>query len=218
LRMLKRADAVIGPVRALVGNLCQRMDKQVEFEIKGGDVLVDERCISPVLRTLAHLLRNALDHGIEVADERGDKPPLGKLELCIEEDPVTWRVKVVDDGRGIDTERLGAKVIERALLTSDELARMSEEEKLRLIFLDGVSTAQAATEISGRGVGMAAVLDAVQHVRGDIHVSSRVGAGTTITISVPKPEVLHYVEGRPSFYSPREMASWHSPYPSEAPA
>lgn len=216
--LLKRAEMVIGPVRALVTNLCQRLEKQVEFELEGGDVLVDERYVGPIFRTLPHLLRNALDHGIEPSDERGAKPAPGRLQLCIEETPTDWLVKVVDDGRGIDTERLGTKAVERGLISPSELSQMSHEEKQRLIFLDGLSTAHTATEISGRGVGMAAVLDAIRQVRGHIRVQSALGAGTTIVLSIPKPQVLHNVAGRPSFYSLRAMTFSTSAYPSSPPS
>jgi two-component system, chemotaxis family, sensor kinase CheA len=215
--VLKRAEVVIGPVRALVANLCQRLDKQVDFEIEGGEVLVDERHVGPVFRTLPHLLRNAIDHGIESLDERGAKPGVGRLRLCIEETPVEWLVKVFDDGRGIDAERLSAKASERGLISLAELSSMSLEEKHRLIFLDGLSTALAATEISGRGVGMAAVLDAVRQVGGHIHVQSSLGAGTTIALSIPKPQVLHHVAGRPSFYSLRTTTARISTHPGSLP-
>jgi chemotaxis protein histidine kinase CheA len=162
----------------------------VEFVMVGGDVKLDARKVRPVVRTLAHLLRNALDHGIESPDDRGEKPTTGRVEVRVEECATEWTIHVTDDGRGIDTDALAAESVRRGLLTADDAASMSTAEKRNLIFMDGLSTAAAASDVSGRGVGMAAVKAAVEAEGGEMDVSSTRGEGTQFVIHIPKPEEL----------------------------
>jgi two-component system chemotaxis sensor kinase CheA len=188
--VLKRAETVLGPLGSYVEKLAERLEKQVEFVMVGGDVKLDARKVRPVVRTLAHLLRNALDHGIESPDDRGEKPTTGRVEVRVEECATEWTIHVTDDGRGIDTDALAAESVRRGLLTADDAASMSTAEKRNLIFMDGLSTAAAASDVSGRGVGMAAVKAAVEAEGGEMDVSSTRGEGTQFVIHIPKPEEL----------------------------
>ena len=203
--VLKHAGALLGPLDCYVDKLAERLQKQVRFTIVGGNTLVDAPRVRPVMRNLTHLLRNALDHGIEAPEERGDKSATGHVEVRVEDSADAWTLHIVDDGRGIETGALVARAIEQGFVTAEEAAKMSEDEKLALIFRDGLSTAEQASEVSGRGVGMAAVKAAVEAANGTITVKSTVGQGTKVVMRLPKPDAL-----RPSIIPPGIRAS-HPP-------
>ena len=184
----KSVGVIMGPVDTYVRRLGERLEKPLVFSFVGEEIRVDSLPMAPVLGSLAHVLRNAIDHGIEPPGERGNKPAEAILELSVVEQDSGWTVIIRDDGRGIDVSRLGEKAIERNFVTRSELDLMSSQEKLRLVFLDGVSSRDVATELSGRGVGMSAVLGAVENAGGRIDVESSIGKGTTFTIFVPKSQ------------------------------
>ena len=140
--------------------------------------------VTPLLAVLPHMLRNALDHGFEARGERGDKPEMGTLTLTFEEAPSAWTLTVSDDGRGINTEQLRQKAIERGLLRKDE--RLSEDQLAQLIFLPSLSTASEVTDISGRGEGMAAVAETIKNIGGQLSVRTALGKGTSLVIYLPK--------------------------------
>jgi chemotaxis protein histidine kinase CheA len=179
------ASSLLGPIDRLVANLAARLGKQVELVVEGRDVVVDPAEVEGVFRQLPHLVRNAVDHGIEPPEERGEKPETARLVVAIEERRDGLALIVSDDGRGIDREALVAKAIARRLLAPGEAARLSDGEVLALIFHDGLSTAREVSAVSGRGVGMAAVRAAVEERGGCIAVHSVPGAGTTFELFVP---------------------------------
>lgn len=184
--MRKPAHQVLGPLDELVARLAERLEKDVSFELGGAEVLVEGERLRPVVQNLSHLIRNALDHGIEPPDERGVKPRRGHLAVRIVDIGDDLELRVEDDGRGIDTKRVAAKALEKGLIDAEQADRMSEGELLRLIFTDGLSTAQSANDVSGRGVGMSSVLAAVQQLGGDVEVTSSRGEGTSIALKLPK--------------------------------
>jgi predicted ATPase/GAF domain-containing protein/HPt (histidine-containing phosphotransfer) domain-containing protein/two-component sensor histidine kinase len=186
VRLLSARQA-LGPIEAFVAQLASRFGKDVEVNIDAGEVRVDADTVKHVLQSLPHLIRNAVDHGLELPSERLDKPPFATLSINIVDRSRAWVLTVSDDGRGIDEERLVERAIERGVCTREEALGMGRDEKLRLVFEDGLSTAAEVSDISGRGVGLAAVRDAVRRVGGRIEIESVPGVGTTFQITIPKP-------------------------------
>jgi two-component system chemotaxis sensor kinase CheA len=179
------AAEMLGPVDRLVSGLAERLGKEVHFVVEGGAVPVDPDQLRPVFRNIGHLLRNAIDHGIEAPDQRGTKPRAATLAVSIEARDEAWRIRVRDDGRGIDAERLVERAIARGRVTAEGAAALTYDDKVALVFVDGLSSAEQTTEISGRGVGMSAVRQAVQQVAGVMTLESRAGQGTEAVIDIP---------------------------------
>jgi two-component system chemotaxis sensor kinase CheA len=187
--MLRRADQLIGPVRAFVARLAERLEKRVQVNVQGGSVMVDADRLGPAFLSLPHLLRNAVDHGIEVI--RPDTKPIqARIDISVVEDGSCWQLIVEDDGAGIEPDRVAAHAVHKGMVSDEEVARMSPHEKLELIFLDGLSTAEVTTDVSGRGVGMSAVRAAVAPFGGTVRVQSELGSGTRIEVRVPKPRLV----------------------------
>ena len=180
---MKQVATILGPVESAFTLLAARMGKQVKVTFQGRDTLIPDDLV-PVFRNLTHVLRNAIDHGLEPPSERGTKDPLGRLNLAVRSDAGTWTVVIEDDGRGIDTTRLVAKAVERGVVKASDVAAMADDAKLALVFADGISTVEKATDISGRGVGMSAVLAAVKASGGSIKIDSRKGLGTKFTLTL----------------------------------
>ena len=185
-RMRPFADVAHGFPR-MVRDLARRLDKKVSLEIVGEATEVDRDILDQLEAPLTHLLRNAVDHGLEPAEKRqaAGKTETGviRLEACHRAGMLV--VTVADDGGGIDVEHLRSKVVERGL-TSPEMARsMSEAELLEFLFLPGFSTAPAVTEFSGRGVGLDVVQDMVRRVGGSVHMATRLDQGTTLHLQLP---------------------------------
>ncbi|MDQ3235502.1 MAG: ATP-binding protein, partial [Pseudobdellovibrionaceae bacterium] len=184
--LLKSARDLVGPLPDFVKLLAARLDKKAELEIVGGDVRVDADVFGPVMQNLTHLIRNALDHGLEAPDERGSKPAVGHLRLSFAETEDAWTLKLADDGQGIDTEALVRKAVSSGILQANEASQLNQQQKLELIFRDGLSTAQRISDISGRGVGMSAVAESLRASGGQIRVTSRLGQGTEFELWIPK--------------------------------
>jgi two-component system chemotaxis sensor kinase CheA len=159
--------------------------KEIELEIAGGDVRVDRALAEQVGEPLLHLLRNALDHGIETAEERraAGKPVRGRVRLEVAAEGSRVRVRVADDGRGIDTERVARAAVAQGLLEAG--ARLTQSQALRLIFRPGFSTAGRISDVSGRGVGLDVVEHALERAGGELRVRTTGGAGTTFELRVP---------------------------------
>jgi diguanylate cyclase (GGDEF)-like protein len=187
-------EALIGPLPNFAERLGERLGKPVRFHLQGGAVRVDREIMQPILRTLPHLVHNAVDHGIEPAWAREGKAPEGQLWLTVTDHAAEWHVTMRDDGRGIVTTRLLARAVDRGLLDASSAQALSRAERLALVFVDGLSSAEQTTDISGRGVGMSAVHAAVGTAGGRIELASTPGRGTTVDIIIPKPEAL-----RPTF-------------------
>ncbi len=184
------ARELVGPVEVFVDRLTERLGRRVDFSFEGADVTVDPELLGGVLRNLSHLIRNAVDHGLEPPEERGDKAEVGQLRLSIADGPSGTVIAVEDDGRGIDVEAVVEKAISKGHVEAAAAAALSRSEKLGLIFLDGLSSKAAATDISGRGVGMSAVREAVRRAGGRIDIQSTPGRGTRIALALPPPEAL----------------------------
>jgi two-component system chemotaxis sensor kinase CheA len=171
----------------LVREMSETLAKPVRLEIEGEDTEVDKAIIEMLFEPLLHLIRNAIDHGVESAPDRASagKPAIATLSLRARREEEHVLIEVEDDGAGIDVDRIRKTAAERGLETEATLAAMSEPEILELIFAPGFSTAAQITGLSGRGVGMDVARVAVERLGGRVAVETRVGAGTLITFVLP---------------------------------
>jgi chemosensory pili system protein ChpA (sensor histidine kinase/response regulator) len=179
------------PVSALAPRLvrnvrqtCQQTGKSARLDIDGGNILVDGNVLNKLADPLLHILRNAVDHGIEPPELRAalGKPNEGVVRLQFTRQGSTIVVTVSDDGRGLDFARIRDKAIERGLITPEAAVSMSEAELARLTLLPGFSTRDAVTEVSGRGVGMDVVASRLAELKGGVDLSSVTGEGSTVTL------------------------------------
>lgn len=170
-----------------VRDLAQRAGKRVEVVLEGQDTELDRSVIEQIGGPLMHLVRNAVDHGIEPPEERQrlGKPAAGRLRLAAVQEEEGILVVVEDDGRGIDTDRVREKAVALGLLSAEAAARLSEEEAVELIFHPGLSTASQVTDVSGRGVGMDAVRAGLQALGGSVEVETQRGHGTRFVLRLP---------------------------------
>ncbi len=178
---------VFSKIPRMVRDLARKKKKEVELLIVGEETEVDKSIIEEIGDPMVHLIRNAVDHGIEISDFRG---PLGKPEkglirvaAAYEGDHIT--IEIEDDGKGMDPEKLRQSVVEKGMMDAAEAERLSERECLNLIFMPGFSTATKVTDTSGRGVGMDVVKTNISRLNGTVNVDSRVGEGTLFRIRLP---------------------------------
>ncbi len=171
----------------LVRELSSALGKQVELRMEGGSTELDRQLLEYVRDPLTHMVRNAVDHGIETPAERAaaGKPERALLRLSAGQEGGTVVIRISDDGRGLNLERIGQKALALGLCTPDELAAMSPQQIAGLIFAPGFSTADKVTNVSGRGVGMDVVRSNVEQIGGSVKVDSEPGQGTTFTVSIP---------------------------------
>jgi two-component system, chemotaxis family, sensor kinase CheA len=170
-----------------VRDVARQCGKDVDLVLSGKDTDLDKSILDAIAEPLTHMVRNAVSHGIEPAEERqkAGKPPRGTVKLDAYHQGNQVIVEVSDDGRGIDAAKIRAKAIEMGLANADEVARMSETEVLDFIFKPGFSTAEQITEISGRGVGMDVVQSVLHRMKGVVSVETRVGEGTPFRLKLP---------------------------------
>ncbi|MCQ7926307.1 chemotaxis protein CheA, partial [Salmonella enterica] len=169
----------------LVRDLCNKLGKQMEFVVEGGEIELDKNIIDHLKDPLLHIIRNSGDHGIEMPDERAakGKNPTGTILLKAFYSGSSVIVQVSDDGKGMDPDKIFKKAVEKGLV--DPQARLSKKEILNLIFASGFSTAEKVSDVSGRGVGMDVVKSKIAEIRGEVTVDSDFGQGTTITMELP---------------------------------
>lgn len=180
-------NEVFAPLHKSMEILASKMSKQVRFNLVEPNLRIDATHLNPVLKNLVHVYRNAIDHGIEASvDERIGKPEIAEILTTVTEGATDWIIVIRDDGRGIDKEKLVNRAISKGILTVKAAENLSSDEKLRLVFADGLSTADSVTLVSGRGVGMASVLESVNALNGTLKLTSELGLGTQFTIIVPK--------------------------------
>lgn len=170
-----------------VRDVARALDKKVRFTLEGEATLVDRDLLDRLEAPLGHLLRNAVDHGIEPPALRvaAGKPPEGSIRLAAHHSAGLLLVSVSDDGAGIDLEQLRARVVRRELASAETVAGMTPAELFEFLFLPGFTLREAVTDISGRGVGLDAVREMVRQVRGTVRVSSEPGRGTQFQIRLP---------------------------------
>jgi two-component system chemotaxis sensor kinase CheA len=171
----------------LAREIAETVGNRVMFKMLTGSLEVDKQIADGLFEPLLHLLRNAVDHGIEMPDARAasGKPVEGQIVLKAKRDGDAIAITLSDDGAGIDPARIKRRAIERGIVGPDEAEMLSDMAALQLIFVAGFSTADVVTEISGRGVGMDAVQNAIARLRGSIQVSSEAGRGTSFHIRLP---------------------------------
>jgi len=170
-----------------VRDLSKTLGKKVELVQIGEDVEIDKAITDGLTDAFGHIVRNSLDHGIEEPGERAanGKSETAKITMEASQQNGQILIKIKDDGRGIDPLKVSKKAVEKGVITQTECDKMSDEEKLRLIFAPGFSTAETVTEVSGRGVGMDVVMVNIEKLGGSIKIASEVGKYTVISITLP---------------------------------
>jgi two-component system, chemotaxis family, sensor kinase CheA len=170
-----------------VRELARETDKEIELTLLGESTELDRKMIEALNDPLIHLIRNAVDHGIEPPDEReqAGKPRQGAISVSAEALGAYVNVTIRDDGRGMDPQRLREAAVRKNLFSAEAAALLTDQEALELIFTPGFSTAQMITDISGRGVGMDVVRTNIVELGGQVHVDARMGIGTSIMLALP---------------------------------
>ncbi|MDH5216996.1 MAG: chemotaxis protein CheA [Gammaproteobacteria bacterium] len=184
LRMVQIGET-FSRFQRVVRDVSRELGKNIQLELRGGETELDKTMVEKIGDPLMHLVRNAMDHGIEPADVRAstNKPVEGNMTLNAFHDSGSIVIQVIDDGKGLDRDVIFNKAVEKGLIEAS--ASMTDQEVFRLIFEPGFSTAAAVTNLSGRGVGMDVVKKNIESLRGTVDVESKKGEGTTINIRLP---------------------------------
>ncbi|MDQ6964275.1 MAG: chemotaxis protein CheA [Mariprofundales bacterium] len=171
----------------LVRDTARKLDKQLALQMSGDTVLLDKTMIEAIVDPLIHLVRNSMDHGIEGPEEREavGKPATGSINLDAWQEGNSVHIRIRDDGRGIDPDKMRIVGVNKGLIDHEEASSMSDEEAQNLIFRAGFSSVEKITDLSGRGVGMDVVARAIAEVKGVVKMTSTVGKGTDITLILP---------------------------------
>ena len=171
----------------LVRDISKKLGKKVKLDMSGGDTKLDKNMIEMLADPMIHIMRNSLDHGIEMPDvrEKKGKEINGTVTLSAFAQSDKIIIQIIDDGAGINVQRVADKVLEKGLMTSEEIDKLSEDEMAELVLMPGLSTAEEITEFSGRGVGMDVVKKSIEGFGGTIGITTKANIGTTITLSIP---------------------------------
>jgi two-component system chemotaxis sensor kinase CheA len=171
----------------LVRDISRKLGKEVELVLEGEDTEADKNIVEALADPLIHIVRNSLDHGIELPEARraAGKPAAGKLLIRATQESDRAVIEISDDGKGIDPAVIKKKAYEKGLIDEARLERISDQEAVNLVFAAGFSTAETVSDLSGRGVGMDVVRSAIDKVGGTVELKSQVGRGTTIRLSLP---------------------------------
>jgi two-component system chemotaxis sensor kinase CheA len=180
-------EAVFRKFPRLVRDVAHKLQKEVELVVRGQDTELDKTMVELISDPLVHLIRNALDHGLETPEVRvqSGKPRQGTIVIAARQEGDQIVISMSDDGAGIIPERIGRKAVEKGLVTAERLRLLSQREILDFIFLPGFSTVEKASNLSGRGVGMDVVRFNLEKMNGSVEIDSRPGQGTTILLRVP---------------------------------
>jgi two-component system chemotaxis sensor kinase CheA len=171
----------------MVRDLALQKHKQIDLIMDGKEIEVDRTVLDEIGEPFIHLLRNSVDHGIETIEERikANKNPTGKIKLSAQRNGDQVIIEIEDDGAGIDTEKIKESAIRKGFSTEAELAKMTREQIINLIFMPGFSTAKQITDTSGRGVGMDVVKTKISALGGTVHLETQLGKGTKTIIKLP---------------------------------
>ncbi|OPZ20839.1 MAG: Chemotaxis protein CheA [candidate division BRC1 bacterium ADurb.BinA364] len=187
----------------IIRDMARAMGKEINLTVEGEEVELDKSIVEALGDPLTHLVRNSADHGIETPEARAaaGKNRVGQIALRAYHAEGQVNIEIVDDGKGIDAERIKQKALDRGILTQSKAKEMSERELLALIFLPGFSTAEKVSDVSGRGVGMDVVKTNIERMGGSVEIDSTPGAGTRINLRLPLtlaiiPSLVVIVEGR----------------------
>ncbi|MBW3085436.1 hypothetical protein KEM60_01636 [Austwickia sp. TVS 96-490-7B] len=180
-------DNVWSKIPRVVRDLSNQMGRQIRVEMEGKETELDKTILEAIKDPLTHLVRNSCDHGIEQPDVRiaKGKPAEGRLLMRAFHEGGQVNIEIIDDGAGIDPDKLRDKAVEKQLISREEADRMGDRDAMHLIFRPGFSTAAAVTNVSGRGVGMDVVKTNIEKIGGVIDISSVAGEGTTVRIKIP---------------------------------
>ncbi|MEH6556589.1 MAG: chemotaxis protein CheA [Oceanicoccus sp.] len=178
---------VFGRFPRVVRDLARSLNKEISLELQGEETDLDKNLVEALADPLVHLVRNSVDHGIEMPDirEAAGKPRAGKVILSAEQEGDHILLSIIDDGAGMDPDMLRKKAIEKGLFEADAAARLSESDCFNIIFMPGFSTKTEVSDVSGRGVGMDVVKTKIIQLNGSVDIHSRIGEGTRLSIKVP---------------------------------
>ncbi|MAZ88213.1 MAG: chemotaxis protein CheA [Cellvibrionaceae bacterium] len=178
---------VFGRFPRVVRDLARNLKKEINLELQGEETDLDKNLVEALADPLVHLVRNSVDHGIELPAEReaSGKPRVGKVILAAEQEGDHILLSITDDGGGMDPDKLRGIAVEKGLMDEDAAGRLSDNEAFALIFAPGFSTKKEISDVSGRGVGMDVVKTKITQLNGSIEINSNLGEGTRITIKVP---------------------------------
>jgi len=184
---MQTIGTVFGKFRRVVRDLSVKLGKDCQLHVEGEDVEVDKSIIESIGDPLTHLIRNAVDHGIETPDQRlaRGKPATGTIFLAAYHQAGKVHISISDDGRGIDAKKVREKAITRGLVTAERAREMSDQEAVRLIFHPGFSLAEKVSDVSGRGVGMDVVRSNIEKLSGTVSIDTTVDVGTRIDVRLP---------------------------------
>lgn len=184
---MQRIEMLYNALPRLVRDLCAELDKQVMIDFEGGDVELDREMIEMIRDPITHLIRNAVDHGIEAPSERREagKREIGMISIAARQSGNRITVAISDDGAGLDVAKIGKKAVAAGIISQAELDAMPEDDVANLIFEPGLSTADEVSAVSGRGVGMDVVHANIQKIGGTIDLSTKAGEGTIFWLKIP---------------------------------
>ncbi len=184
---MQRVDRLFAPLPRIVRDIAGELGKEAQLVTAGGEVELDREMIENIRDPLTHIIRNAIDHGLEDPEARAaaGKPQSGTIRISARQSGNRIDIAVSDDGRGVDLERVVAKAVAAGVVSAADAARMSAKDQLALIFTPGLSTAASISSLSGRGVGMDVVKANVERIGGLVELDNRPGEGLTITLRVP---------------------------------
>ncbi len=180
-------ETVFNRFPRMVRDLSQKIGKDIKLELVGGETELDRSVIEVIGDPLMHILRNSVDHGVELPEDRvkAGKPAQGHVVVSARHQENHIVIEITDDGKGIDVERVKAKAVQTGVITKDQAERMTEKEALQLIFASGLSTAEKVTDVSGRGVGMDVVRSNIQKLGGIIDLETTMGEGSKFSLRLP---------------------------------
>jgi two-component system chemotaxis sensor kinase CheA len=178
---------VFGRFPRVVRDLARTLKKEITLELEGEETDLDKNLVEALADPLVHLVRNSVDHGIEMPEERiaAGKPSMGTVKLTASQEGDHILLRIIDDGKGMDPDKLKEIAVSRGVMDADTAARMSDVEAFNLIFAPGFSTKTEISEVSGRGVGMDVVKTKINQLNGSVTIDSKIGVGTTLEIKVP---------------------------------
>ncbi len=204
-------SVIFDPLPAQVFKIARSLGKKINLVVEGGETQLDRRIISEIGEPILHMIRNAIDHGIELPEERKKKgkPEVGNIKISAKYEGESVSIEVIDDGKGLDIEKIKEKALSINLITKEELNKMDEKDIINLVFTPGFSTKSESTMISGRGIGMDIVKSRLAELGGEVYIESERDSFTKITLRFPITlgisrlffmKVGHFLFGVPSFY------------------
>ena len=188
---------VLGNTPRLIRDLAKSTGKEVALIIKGDDSYLDKSLLNDLDAMLIHILRNAIDHGIEPVKERKKlgKPIMGEIRIEASNDDKFLHVHIKDDGRGIDVERIREVAKTNGIFSEEKIGAMSEQEIINMIFISGMTTTKEVSDVSGRGVGMDIVLTGIKKRGGSVNITTEINKGTSIHLQIPLSVTLGVING-----------------------